>query len=81
MLELPYSDSLANELKNGKHVAVYSSQDSNLLIVGRLGESTDNDTVNLRRVIPGIAAKVIYLSLIFMNVIILVKCIVLITIR
>ena len=42
MLELPYSDSLANKLKNGNHVAVYSSQDSNLLIVGRLGESTNN---------------------------------------
>lgn len=41
ILKLPYADSLATELVNHKHVAVYDSQDSNLLIVGRLGESTD----------------------------------------
>lgn len=40
ILEIPYTDSLAKELKDEKCVAIYSSQDSNLLIVGRLGEST-----------------------------------------
>lgn len=40
ILELPYSDSLARELISSKHVAIYSSQDTNLLIVGRLGEAS-----------------------------------------
>lgn len=40
ILEVPYSDSLALKLINSNHVAVYPSFDSNLLIVGRLGEST-----------------------------------------
>ena len=40
VLEVPYSDSLARALINCEHKAAYSSQDSNLLIVGRVGEST-----------------------------------------
>ena len=40
VLEVPYSDSLARALPNSKFKIAYSSQDSNLLIVGRLGEST-----------------------------------------
>lgn len=40
ILEVSYSDSLAQNLRDKKHLISYSSQDSNLLIVGRLGEST-----------------------------------------
>ena len=40
ILEVSYSDSLARALANSKFKIAYSSQDSNLLIVGRLGEST-----------------------------------------
>ena len=40
ILEVPYSDSLAQALVRNKYKVAYSSQDSNLLIVGRLGEST-----------------------------------------
>ncbi|WP_294143063.1 hypothetical protein [uncultured Sanguibacteroides sp.] len=40
ILEVPYSDSLAQALVRNKYKIAYSSQDSNLLIVGRLGEST-----------------------------------------
>lgn len=40
ILEVPYSDTLVLKLVNSKHVAEYPSCDSNLLIVGRLGEST-----------------------------------------
>lgn len=40
ILEVPYSDSLANLLISTQYVASYTSMDSNLLIVGRFGEST-----------------------------------------
>lgn len=82
VLEVPYSDSLARALANSKFKIAYSSQDSNLLIVGRLrGGALWNDIGNLKKNIHGRKVKAIYRYLIFMNIIIFLELLALIVIH